>query len=132
MNRDVFLSILALDAYNRGYDAGLAGSNAVPAAIGNAIVDDDKGDAAAIAESFYAVAYEMSGEIIISYRGTDRAFSLFSPFSPADLDDWGGGFGGETGQAMLAAAFYRNVTEDNVYGTQVTLTGHRKSAISVV
>lgn len=75
MNRDLFLSILALDSYNRGYGERLSG---LPTAgnIGTAQVKSDaltKLDAdEVIAADFYAIAYEWGGETIISYRGTDN------------------------------------------------------------
>lgn len=72
--RDLFLSILALDAYNRGYDPGMAGlSDAIGSAIGQATISATPQDIdAAQAASFYAVAYSWAGETVISYRGTDN------------------------------------------------------------
>jgi hypothetical protein len=79
MNRDLFLAILAMDSYNRGYGAGISGLNE-NGDIGNATirvfsVDEQDGWQAA---GFYAIAYDMTGvagftadERVISYRGTD-------------------------------------------------------------
>jgi hypothetical protein len=69
---DLFLAILAMDAYNRGYNAGL---KVTGAEIGNALIGLEKGDAEAQAASFFAQAYTWNGEgngrTVISYRGTD-------------------------------------------------------------
>ncbi|MCL4673892.1 MAG: hypothetical protein KJZ64_13395 [Sphingomonadaceae bacterium] len=79
MNRDVFLSLLALDAYNRGYGANVGG---LPESgeIGDASITTRQeifgDDAAAIlqnwqAAGFYAIAYDWNGERVISFRGTN-------------------------------------------------------------
>ena len=54
MSTDLFLSILAMDAYNRGYNPGIdvGDSNG----IGNATIVGQKADVNA---SFYAVAYDV-------------------------------------------------------------------------
>jgi hypothetical protein len=110
MNREVFLSLLALDAYNRSYGQSLNGlevpnfdANGLPlqdVRIGNARIVSDSSllgetsdgriDEAA---GFYAIAYEWNNETVISYRGTnfpdlsnvtDEAFNAFA------TDVWGG------------------------------------------
>ena len=76
ISKDLFLSILAMDSYNQGYDAGVAHGKT---RIGAATFDDDKGDAGAQAVDFYAIAYavdtsevdDMTEHTVISYRGTD-------------------------------------------------------------
>jgi hypothetical protein len=72
MNRDVFLSLLALDAYNRGEGAALNGLTE-SGAIGTATIrefqpGEQEGWEAA---GFYAIAYDWNGETVISYRGTN-------------------------------------------------------------
>ena len=67
MNRDVFLSLLALDSYNRGYGANV-GNLPESGRIGSANIrefeaDEQDGWRAA---GFYAIAYEWNGETIIS------------------------------------------------------------------
>jgi hypothetical protein len=83
---ELFLAILSMDAYNRGYDAGIGdgqnvvdgvdsdGLGRVGSQIGNATVVQDAQDIEGIAEAagFYAVAYQWNGETVISYRGTDN------------------------------------------------------------
>ncbi|MFN0193058.1 MAG: hypothetical protein ACKVP5_13960, partial [Aestuariivirga sp.] len=104
MNRDVFLAIAAMDAYNQGYDAGI---ELIEHGIGTAdFVADSRilganGQRPDIDESFYALAYRWNGETIISYRGTDSI--------TGDAGDWGGGGGFQTDQAWLGAQFYRAV-----------------------
>ena len=90
MNRDVFLSLLALDSYNRGYgqnvflneDHSTTGQNELGRLIGNArIVRQDITDQAQDA-GFYAIAYEWPHPVtcavqrIISYRGTNFPSTL--------------------------------------------------------
>jgi len=98
ISKDLFLAILSMDSYNRGYDAGIMndGSNDPDglgdasdgtAHIGSATVSYNLADAGIenTSESvgFYAIAYTLgatvgegndtmaSGQTIISYRGTD-------------------------------------------------------------
>ena len=71
MDSTLLRAILAMDAYNRGYNAGVTGLERT--AIGDAAFFDDKGDLAAQAAGFYAVAYILAdGSKVISYRGTDQ------------------------------------------------------------
>lgn len=119
MNKDLMMAILAMDAYNRGYDPGIEGlSDNTGTQIGNATIvshSDNSATGEAVAESFYAVSYNYGGETIISYRGTDDF---------ADLDDWFGGAGVLTDQARLAAEFYRSISGGSIYSANITLTRH--------
>ncbi|MEO9457478.1 MAG: hypothetical protein ABJE63_11585 [Lentilitoribacter sp.] len=63
ISKDLLLSILAMDFYNRGYGKTL---------IGNASFDDDKGDTEAQDAGFYAVTFDTGDKFIISYRSTDK------------------------------------------------------------
>ncbi len=81
MNRDVFLSLLALDAYNRGYGQNVllntgdstSGQNEADRMIGHARILRDANDPEGIAQAagFYAIAYDWNGETVISFRGTN-------------------------------------------------------------
>jgi hypothetical protein len=79
MNRDVFLSLLALDSYNRGYGevvftqprGGGAVQNEAGRTIGNATIVDVPLPQGSLAAGFYAIAYDWNGETVISYRGTN-------------------------------------------------------------
>jgi hypothetical protein len=79
MNRDLFLAILAMDSYNRGYGQNVklevgddvTGRNEIGRKLGNAVISAQNITAAAQAAGFYAIAYEWNGETMISYRGTD-------------------------------------------------------------
>ena len=125
ISNELFLSILAMDAYNCGYNAtvgealtGLPGNQ-----IGNATICRDinlpEGSQSA---SFYAQAYTWNGRTIISYRGTDGL--LFNSV-PTDIPDWGIWFADNynTGQARLAADFYRLVAQ-TVTPSTIETTGH--------
>ena len=81
MDNNVFKAILAMDAYNRGYNAGikfgsLAGDSSVDTPgteIGNATIYRANGDPTAQLYGFYGIAYQLDGgETIVSYRGTDN------------------------------------------------------------
>ncbi|MFA5990133.1 MAG: hypothetical protein WC803_11075 [Sphingomonas sp.] len=128
MNSNVFYSILALDAYNRG---SVQGVNDLPVgAIGGAIITTNSSNLLNPEEDntgFFGVAYSWNGQTIISYRGTDAAlsFNSVSEFlsSPLTRDIWngwtlGGGFSGAS-QGQLAIRFYQDVTGRTLYDTDV-------------
>ena len=61
MTNDLFLAILAMDAYNRGYNPGIADlSDTVGTQIGTATISNRS--------SFYAVAYAWNGDTIMASR----------------------------------------------------------------
>ncbi len=74
MNREVFLSLLALDSYNRGYGRGLNELSEV-GGIGSATIrpfqlrEQDGWEEA----GFYAIAYGWNSETVISYRGNNAS-----------------------------------------------------------
>ena len=84
VSNELMLAILAMDSYNRGYDAGIGdGQNVVDSVdtdglgeagstIGNAAVIDVDLPLGSEAAGFYAIAYQWNGETVISYRGTDN------------------------------------------------------------
>ena len=75
MERDLFLALLSMDAYNRGPESSRPGTlipNHELSDLGFASYFDQSPEALN-AIGFYAVAYELSsGEKFISYRGTDQ------------------------------------------------------------
>lgn len=123
MNRDLFLSILAMDSYNRGYNARLNDLKIVPGQtqLGLATILDDKGNLAARNASFYAVAYSWNGEIVISYRGTDSLSDVIYGWTT------GAGWGNQA-QSDLALQFYKAATGLDPFAlaipSNVVLTGH--------
>ncbi len=83
ITEELFLAILSMDAYNRGYGAGiedgipgvdgeLDGLGEAGHRIGDATVKDVDLPSGSEAAGFYAVAYEWNGQTVISYRGTDN------------------------------------------------------------
>ena len=105
MNRDLFLSILALDSYNRGYGQRMNGL-ADTGAIGTATITKQSATTtkpAAFKADFYAIAYNYNGQTVISYRGTDN-------FAKDLENGYGVGLGFSGGilarQADLALQFY--------------------------
>lgn len=141
MNSDLFLAILAMDAYNRGYGAGIkVGGTGIGFANIRALeslgIDDPK-YAAWQAAGFYAIAYDVSAagiaglsDTVISYRGTDNPI----PFTPgSDFYTYGIGIGqpfalsgGLTDQARLTIEFYRAAAGPDVdpFAANITTTGH--------
>ena len=117
MTNDLFLAILAMDSYNRGYDPGM---EVTRAQIGNATLglrstDSAAGTPGGQAAGFYAISYTWNGQTVISYRGTDDVLGLGDGAS----DLWRGWITGAGhlvpgGQAQLAVDFYNNVTGANV------------------
>ncbi|MFK0691159.1 calcium-binding protein [Mesorhizobium sp. IMUNJ 23033] len=122
---DLFLAILALDAYNRGYNPGMtfAGSSAAPGtAIGDATIAVALPNAST---GFYAVAYQWDGETVISYRGT--TFDGLPNWRDV-LFGWTLSAGlGQASQAQQALNFYAYVEQNfagGVGGQDIQLTGH--------
>ncbi|WP_428541755.1 hypothetical protein [Profundibacter sp.] len=87
ISKDLFLAILSMDSYNRGYGTGIELSDAVDTKIGAAKIGkriqdvSDTFGSEAQAAGFYAIAYDvdgsgpsgLAGKTVISYRGTDAA-----------------------------------------------------------
>lgn len=83
LSETLFTAILAMDAYNRGYDPGMGqagvGLGGLSSRIGNAVVGKSSNidpRSAEVAASFYAQSYTWNGKTIISYRGTDNVNAL--------------------------------------------------------
>jgi hypothetical protein len=66
ISKDLFLALLSMDAYNRGYEQGIEGLENEGALLGNAKIirqsDVDPGSPGVDA-GFYAVAYETTKDI---------------------------------------------------------------------
>ena len=115
-------AILAMDAYNRGYNPGLTGL--VGTQIGGASIiqqSDVLPGSPGVNADFYAIAYQLAdGSKVISYRGTDTS------------GDWGNDIAlwfaqGDTPQLQLALEFYKSVvgTGNDPHAPQnIVLTGH--------
>ena len=138
MNQDLFLAILAMDAYNRGYGAGIANLGAEGSRLGEAKIirqSDVDPDTPGVNAGFYAVAYKWTQEgaptkTVISYRGTDNVTGE-DPGTKGGSDLWNGwvtGAGVVAKQTELAEQFYKTVTgQTGSYPTNapnVILTGH--------
>jgi Ca2+-binding RTX toxin-like protein len=128
ISNDLFLAILSMDAYNRGYDEGIAGLGTVGSQIGAATFSMQDASTNARDVSFYAAAYTLAdGSKVISYRGTDSLGSDALYGYPTG----GGVF--DNAQATLAAQFYQTVVGNgntsllslgDLTAANVTLTGH--------
>lgn len=108
--RDLFLAILAMDSYHRGYNRGLVGDASVIASmigdatvgVGSAVSEDDNSSIATAAKAigFFAQSYDWNGETIIAYRGTDNGVFTYG------LDQQYGYLmsigGGDTAQGRMA------------------------------
>ncbi|WP_299862490.1 hypothetical protein [uncultured Hoeflea sp.] len=117
ISNDLFLAILSMDSYNRGYDAGITGLGGEGARIGAATITKDAEQLLSAGEAeaagFYAIAYKITdagvdglsdGDVVISYRGTDVLWHEL-PF--VDLPIWSGDY--DEPQLELAAKFYQSV-----------------------
>lgn len=116
----VFLSILAMDAYNRGSGAGVVIPG--PLRLGSASLRTDVSlPPGWESASFYAQAYIWGGKTVIAYRGTDTI-----PGSFADLPAFATGSGyPDTAQTRLAAEFYRTLNNSSSESnSNIILTGH--------
>lgn len=137
MNRDLFLAILSMDSYNRGYGRGIKfsiGESTAPrnesgVQIGTAVVRAQSNvldGSDAVNAGFYAIAYDMTGvagfadgERVISYRGTDfnigKDLALSSPQRGGSdaTNGWTLGGGGDFRPAMLDANRPAVATNDN-------------------
>ena len=120
MNKDLFLAILAMDAYNRGYGEGIADLGGEDSRLGDAKIirqSDVDPNTPGVNAGFYAVAYEWTqkGEptkTVISYRGTDNVTGE-DPGTKGGSDLWNGwvtGAGVVAKQTALAEQFYKTVT----------------------
>jgi hypothetical protein len=110
--KDLFLAILAMDAYNRGRGAGLNdegasdsnGLGSIGSGIGTATVTaeaDTALDSAAVAAGFYAVAYQTQYGTVISYRGSDNLALSGSEAGASDVyTGWVQGGGRPAGQLI--------------------------------
>jgi hypothetical protein len=102
ISKELFLAVLAMDSYNRGYDAGITdepkgdtnGLGEGGSSIGGANVLNTPLPPDSASIGFYAVAYDTPYGKVISYRGTD---------GPNDI--WNGWtFGAGARQRPLAPA----------------------------
>ena len=115
MNPDVFLSLLALDSYNRGYGQNVGGlTNS--GMIGNATIlrqSNITENPDEVQAGFYAIAYQWQGQTVISYRGTNFPKEVtLSEVNDAIDKDIGEGWSiftglGSNSQPLLAQEFYR-------------------------
>ncbi|MFL9498836.1 hypothetical protein ACJMQP_02135 [Rhodopseudomonas palustris] len=147
---DLFLAILSMDSYHRGYGAQVVANGRSETQIGNAILGSDSTDLLGVgvdmATGFYAISYDvsqnsgMSGPRVIAFRGTDYD-STEGYSSLRDIwTGWGVG-GGATGngwslgsQAGQTLQFYEllirqlsgNPTASifDVAGPKPIVTGH--------
>jgi hypothetical protein len=127
ISEKLFLAILAMDAYNRGYNSGfisnsqnaLAGIGGIQ--IGNANVGSNSGILGPnvdVSKSFFAQSYTWSNKTVISYRGTDDILG-------GDLlYGWSVGAGSLFGQVELARNFFQTVTGQSARLGQKTPCDH--------
>lgn len=87
VSSELMYAIMAMDAYNRGYNPGIAGLGGMGSQVGTATVGIDADDPEGVAQAagFYAVAYQWNGETIISYRRTDSKGELLGTDFPLRL-----------------------------------------------
>ncbi len=138
MDDTLFKAILAMDSYNRGYNYGIdlnirnANGDIIQQSdapdithIGNATVYKNLGNADAQNIGFYGIAYTLSsGNVVISYRGTDSLFGTSTIGS-----DWYNGYGVALGhpdgpEGAMAFSFYNAVDLAAADNVSISTTGH--------
>lgn len=89
-DKDLFMAILSMDAYNRGYSPGIAVSGTQVGGATFTIGSDQQaaGIPEGVAAGFYAAAYNTEWGTVISYRGTDNVGLLTAIGGGTDL--WSG------------------------------------------
>ena len=127
MTQDLMLAILAMDSYNRGYNAGV---NLTGSTVGDATVSLESSISLGLENTqstgFYAASYSWNGKTVISYRGTDSPFG--SGAIGGDVaNGWILSLAAPASQVTQAAAFYQQVTGKSICAGpagNVILTGH--------
>jgi pimeloyl-ACP methyl ester carboxylesterase len=118
---DLFLAILAMDAYNRGYNTGLTlpGTQGLGGTIGAGTVIASNASQAAQDASYYSIAYQIGDQVFIAYRGTqiDQIVNTAINAYPVAIGL------PDSPQSELAAQFYKDVSAANP-GANITLIGH--------
>lgn len=147
----LYKAILSMDAYNRGYGGSIdfniygpldgsgnktiiKASDSINTMIGNAYVYETRGGASAKDAGFYGIAYSLSGQTIISYRGTDSPLGSAESGGSDTLHGYGIGAGLPTtsSQGDMAINFYKDVAQKmygatvdpHAVGLNISLTGH--------
>jgi hypothetical protein len=136
MNRALFLAILSMDSYNRGYGQGIKAAFLPGNSVGGATIDRDSsiltvgGERQDVGVGFYALSYEIkAGTVegvtvdttVVMYRGSDNIPLLNAilnqiPGITVQSDNdastgFGVAFGSPYGaQAQLAMQFYNAAT----------------------
>lgn len=83
----VMRAVLAMDAYHRGSSIGIDLPNGDPDVTGTQL-----GEASIImtardaSTGFYAIAFELNGETVISYQGTDESIDYLAWFGGGGFD----------------------------------------------
>jgi len=132
MSRELFLAILAMDSYDKGYNQRLKvdGTQLGLATVGTAADTD-------ISQpyGFFAQAYTINGGVdgiaagttVISYRGTDDPLGSISGSDLVYGWTTAAGYIGPGSQAGLAFQFYQDVSHQSILDgadPNVILTGH--------
>jgi len=133
---EIQFAALALDSYNRGYNAGMPGPGVgLGIAKGSAVAGgtliataDDLPNADIQLADFYATAYLIDGEIVISYRGSDNLFwevvdGVKAWLGPDGYRVTAMAYGSTPDQALLALDFFNHVQSAHP-GVPITVTGH--------
>ncbi|MCA3586400.1 MAG: hypothetical protein IOD03_22400, partial [Methylocystis sp.] len=145
ISKELMLAILAMDSYNRGYNAGIVGPNGsaqtglgLTGQIGNATINansdvlkDANGNRLDVPASFFAISYSfgdnapagLANQKVVSYRGTDEISVDLSTGYPI-----GAGLPSSI-QGNLALDFYRAVAggtsvDPRGANANITITGH--------
>jgi len=113
---DLTYAILAMDSYNRGYGVGITGLSTGQSVGGYRILNFDL-PTGSFAAGFSATAYEdATGNVIISFRGTD---------APALNDEAAGGSDPHGGYGLAFGLPGAGTVDFNIAGTTLSLTAEQ-------
>ncbi len=96
ITKDLFLSILAMDAYNRGYDEGIENLGGIGSRVGSATISTDSETLSLenddfLSDGFYALTYTVDGSNIEGWTGETEVLSFRGTNSSRDwLAGWRG------------------------------------------
>jgi hypothetical protein len=148
ISRELFLAILSMDSYNRGYGEGISGLGGVGSSVGSAKIIKQSGTAENDPDrvaGFYAIAYELTAPVgkegdilasdttVIAYRGTDQILPSWGETWGDLLQGWtlGAGWPDAGSQGNLSLVFYAAVTgqsAEQIFDAETTgntvVTGH--------
>jgi Lipase (class 3) len=126
-DKDLFMAILSMDSYNRGYGAGITLPETTGIGGASILTLSDLGISSATysqwqTAGFYAAAYTTQWGTVISYRGTNFDGE---PAANDVVNGWAFAAGDFTAdQIDLSTQFLNSIAANSAALANITLTGH--------